>query len=97
MKHIIIISTILALLLSGCVEPSKNEVYYSANGNETVILYSDLTWTATGNNSPGSSGTYRIDGTQLTLIAAPLGNIIIVKRNATGLYSSKGDFVERVR
>ena len=96
MKKIIITAIIFTILLSGCVEPNKNEVYRSPVDNETITLYTDSVFTAIGTSS-SSSGTYRIEGEQLTLIAAPLGNVLIMKRNSTGLYYQTGGYLERIQ
>jgi hypothetical protein len=91
MKQIIITAIILTIFLSGCVEPNKNEVFIEQRNNETITLYSDSTFTVTGDSGHGSSGTYRTDGETVTFIFTPLGNIKILKRNSTALIDTDGD------
>ncbi len=77
-KYILIIILILIIaLFSGCTE--DREQYFSKTVNQTLILYSDNTFTLVRPAKYDLSGTYRIDHGTLVLIFPPFGETYPMK------------------
>ena len=71
-KYIAILTAIIIIaIFSGCTEDKQQ--YFSKRFNETLVLYSDSSFTFISSETYDVSGTYRIDNDDLVLIFPPFG------------------------
>jgi hypothetical protein len=97
-KIIILLTLILLILFSGCINSSVAGKYVSETGSGAYFqLNKDLTFYEMFGNGLTASGEYSIDRTgNLTLVYRPFGSFRAMEKTKNGYRNKSGTIYEKV-